>query len=225
MFSPKGMLAIIFVTVGSGQNSSGSFHYAHSGQNGIQYQLFSNQDRQFPLRTIPNITRAEDVIQGVFNVGSSDQNQHRIFVWVPPFQQLSPGTYKDQFELKAYPGKYHNNVAETPLFTTMVSIEIVVDEIMEIAIGNGEFAKTGRINFGIEELAEDQLLQYDIRVRSNRDYNLLFNSENQGYLAHENPRAGTKIQYFLKLDDRDVSIHTRLPRECHANPEPLAKCK
>lgn len=204
----SGYVGDYFITFSSGMNGSGSFRYAKHGNDGIQYQLYLNNNREFSLRAIPNINRVEEVVSGSFSSGGTQVRQDSVYVWVPPYQHLAPGTYTDQFDVKVYPGTFHNNVATTPLYTTTVTIEIVVDEIMEIAIGNGDFAETGNINFGVEELQEGQKLRYDIRVRSNRDYHLLFNSQNLGYLVHEEPAARTKIQYFLKMDNRDIAIHT-----------------
>lgn len=200
-----------FVTFSKGQNSSDYNRRAVNGQDAISYQIYGEQDRQFPLKAIPDLVRSRDVIVG--DVTQPGQTQRQVFyVSVPPHQYVKPGTYTDVIDLKIYSGSQDNDVSRVEIDSARIQVRIKVVDVMQIAVGNDAFGSTGStLRIALERIEPGRVEECAIRVRSNRDFNLLIGSQNGGMFHHENSRVKVGIPYTFMLDNQRLDLSQPLP--------------
>lgn len=177
---------------------------AEDGANQIQYQVYKENSLTNVLKDVPDITSANDVIQGGF-AGGNNLTQASSFYFQIPYNAdvapalISAGTFTDTFTVNLYEGSDPLSFV-TPVDSEVVTVTVTVPKIIAISLvstGGGflEGQTTRNINLG--SLYEGQSSGFDLRVRSNAGFEVTFSSLNNGNMKHTTANSFVPYKFYV----------------------------
>lgn len=184
----------------------------------IRYQIYNSNTLTNIVKDVPDITSANDVIQGGFASGTN-LTQNVLYYLEVPYNlattptMVSAGTYTDSYTINIYEGS-DPLAFTTPVDTAAVSLTITVDKLIELSLvdsgGSFQVASTNRsIDFGT--LSQGQASAFDLRVRTNAGFNVTFSSANDGRLKHTTQNSYVPYNLYVNAVLLNMSSSNATP--------------
>jgi hypothetical protein len=170
----------------------------------IQYQLYKENGLANILKDVPDITSANDVIQGGFAGGNNMVQAENFYFRIPYNADTAPalivaGSFTDAFTVNLYEGS-DPLAFTTPVDTDAVSVTINVPKIIAISLvssGGGFQAGQTTMNMNLGTMYEGQSSGLDLRVRSNAGFNVSFSSLNNGNMKHVSGNSLVPYKFYV----------------------------
>ncbi|MEQ1664108.1 MAG: spore coat protein U domain-containing protein [Bdellovibrionales bacterium] len=173
----------------------------------IRYQLYKDNGLTQVLKAVPDITSADEAVQGGFQAGSNMTQTVNYYFEIPYNLAVTPslvaaGVYTDSFVISLYEGS-DPLAFVTAVDTASVNVSITVPTMIALSLidsGGGfqEGSTMRTVNFGT--LAEGQASSMDFRARTNAGFNVTFSSANNGFMKHTNPAKNSLVPYSFYVN-------------------------
>lgn len=170
----------------------------------VGYQLFKENGLTNVLKDVPDITSANDVVQGGFAAGSNLSQAQNYYFDIPFNVITAPallpsGTYTDSFTINLYEGSDPLLFSST-VDSENVNVTINVPKVIAVSIvssGGGfvEGQTTQNVNFG--SLYEGETTAFDLRIRSNAGFDVTFSSLNNGNMKHTTANSLVPYKFYV----------------------------
>jgi spore coat protein U-like protein len=191
----------IGITKGTGA-SYAARSVAAGGSKTMRYQIYSDSGMSKIVKDYPDITSANDVIQGGFGTGVNLTQTVIYYLEIPLSLATVPsvaaqGTYSDTYTINVYEGSDPLTFT-TPAVSTGITLTVNVPYMIALSmVDSGANFSAGSIsrnvNFGT--LSEGASATFDLRVRTNAGFSVTFSSSHNGYLHHTNPAKNSLVPY------------------------------
>lgn len=191
---------------------------ATSGAKLVQYQLYRENSLTNILKDVPDVTSANEVVQGGFAGGTNLTQATEYYFRIPYNADVSPalisaGTFTDAFTLNLYEGS-DPLAFVTPVDTEAISVTITVPKIVAISLvssGGGFIDGQTTRNINMGSLYDGQATGLDLRVRSNAGFDVTFSSLNNGKMKHATANSLVPYQFYVNGALLDMSNSLAVP--------------
>lgn len=188
---------------------------AANGASEVQYQLFKENALLNILKDNPDITSANDVIQGGFAGGLNLTQASSYYFQIPYNADVAPalisaGTFTDTFTVNLYEGSDPLSYL-IPVDSETVTVTINVPKMIAISLvssGGGFIEGQTTSNMNLGSMYEGQSAGLDLRVRSNAGFEVTFSSLNNGNMKHVS--ANSLVPYKFYVNGALLNMSTSL---------------
>lgn len=179
----------------------------------LPYQLYQDNAFTKVLKDFPDITSANDVIQGGFGTGVN-LNQTVQYYLVIPFQPgtgqslYGAGIYADAYNIHLYLGADPTTFA-APVATTVVNFTPTVNPAIALSLvdsGAGFLSGATTKNLSLGELRDGQSAGFDLFVRTNAGFSISISSLNNSSLKTTIPGGTSTVPYRFYLNSVLVNL-------------------
>lgn len=177
---------------------------AADGGNIVGYQLYKENAFSNILKDVPDITSANDVVQGGFAGGVNLTQANSYYLRIPYNADVAPalipsGSFTDTYTISLYEGSDPLSYF-TSVDSQTVTVTITVPKIIAISLvssGGGFIEGQTTSNMAMGNLYEGQSSGIDLRVRSNAGFDVTFSSLNNGNLKHATANSLVPYKFYV----------------------------
>ena len=195
-----------FYDFGKGNANSYQRYLENSKGDKISYNLYKVNDFQNILTELQDMNQNSDAIWGwVIGTGQTYQNSFNVVLSYNSSLTYPAGTYTDSIPIKLYSGLPKNDPVRednSNLFLTFTIRSSIALSLVDVGspFTDGDTVQT--MNFG--EIEDGDVMEADLKVRSNAGYRIYMKSFNKGKLKHQT--LNDKINYDLTINGSSVNL-------------------
>lgn len=193
-----------FVTLSAG--SSGNFdRKLFSGSESIRYNIYRDSSLSQVIKDIPE-ANANEVISGSFVNTGDETHSYTVLVKAVTNSFQPTGMYHDNINLRIFKSAYS---AAAPVARTVNGIHVVynqpVVQSLSLVDAGGAFQQGDTKQLvSFSPLREGARQTFDLLIRSNSNYLLKVESQNEGKLKHAT--LDRFVNYVLELGGRPIDL-------------------
>lgn len=208
-----------FITISKGMHSSRKLS---SGFYEMQYQIYSQQSKSNVIKGDGEAISSSDVIEGAFlsrGLGwkrSNFSDEKKCYLSIPALQIVKSGVYQDTYTVKVFSGSIEDTSFQEE-DSKEVTFTVFVPSIVQMLLGDSSMGfEENKILHSIDfgELMENDRRDLDICIRSNSSYLISIESENKGFLIHQDhfgkKNNANRVPYDLTLDGKKQDLSKRI---------------
>lgn len=198
---------LYFYDFGKGNANNYQRFLENSNGNQISYNLYKTNDFQNVLTELADMTQTSDAIwDWATNTNQYYQNAFNLNISYDPSLIYPSGNYTDSVRVRLYSGLPFNDPVLEDSANFNISFSILPSIAVSLVDVGSPFTDGDTeqlMDFGV--ISNGEILEADLKVRSNAGYRVYMKSENKGKLKHET--FNDKISYSMLANTTSVNLN------------------